>query len=439
MQYLGAKNRSLNTIIEECSKYSKGGYILDLFAGSTIVSQALSSTYNNVISNDIQMYSKVFANATLKINYETKDFQHFFSLLDDITSNSIEYKFYSKFKTFVEKEKELLHAKNSEKLMLYYSTFPNIWRECENKSQYIEKLHKSLQENIDRLGFNIGPIVTLNYAGTYFGIKQSLDLDYLRNSIEEIKRKEYITEWEYNMFLTCLLSVVSKIVFSAGKHFAQPVSSEGVLRSSILNQRLLTDRSYDVLELFNKTVKSFLKHSEKISHAKNNISLNNSMESFLEDDLELPKIDVIYADPPYTAQQYSRFYHIPEVIVQYKIPKLQIHKGSVTKGIYPEDKYKSRFCSKTKVKEAFKDLFKLTKKLDSVLILSYSESKNNTTGNERMIDLTTLDQLQQEIIPEYNSTKVEFNFDYKQLNNSKFIDNKKSDKEILLVYSKKVR
>ena len=42
IQYLGAKTRALDTILSECLRlYRQDTYVLDLFSGSRIVSQAL--------------------------------------------------------------------------------------------------------------------------------------------------------------------------------------------------------------------------------------------------------------------------------------------------------------------------------------------------------------------------------------------------------------
>lgn len=439
MQYLGSKHRSITEIIERSIPYSKNGYILDLFAGSTTVSQAFSSIGKKTISNDIQQFSKAFANATLQINLEEKDLTSSLEKLDKLILNNEKYKYYITFKKFTNKEEKLLDSKNISELLSLYDEFPLIWNIHRKKTVEIRKLHNRFKNNIDKPGFEIGPIATLHYAGSYFGIKQSLDIDYLRTMIEQKKRKEEISNWQYNMFLTCLLTVISKIVFSAGKHFAQPVKAKGIINTPVLNKRLMIDRSYSVIELFRETVTNFIQYSKSTSHCDDNIALNKSMEELLNSDSDLPVIDIIYADPPYTAQQYSRFYHIPEVIIEYKIPSLQIHKGSITKGIYPDNKFKSNFCSKNKVRDAFKDLFLLTRKLDSVLILSYSESKSSSTGNDRMIDLDSLDRLQKDIIPDYTSVKIEFDFEYRQLNKSKFVDKNKDDKEILIVYSRKLK
>src|SRR5690606_11280934 len=65
MKYMGSKRELLPDIKEEASKMiSKGGTILDLFAGTASVGAYLRRDYN-IVSNDIQEYSKVLANALI--------------------------------------------------------------------------------------------------------------------------------------------------------------------------------------------------------------------------------------------------------------------------------------------------------------------------------------------------------------------------------------
>ena len=53
IQYLGAKTRTLGVIASECKRlYRDNTYVVDLFSGSSIVSQALFYNGMAVISND---------------------------------------------------------------------------------------------------------------------------------------------------------------------------------------------------------------------------------------------------------------------------------------------------------------------------------------------------------------------------------------------------
>jgi adenine-specific DNA-methyltransferase len=79
------------------------------------------------------------------------------------------------------------------------------------------------------------------------------------------------------------------------------------------------------------------------------------------------KPSVIYADPPYTGDQYSRYYHLLETMILYDYPDIS------SKGQYRSNRYSSRFSMKTTVEAAFAELVAAAAKLDSTIVISYPE------------------------------------------------------------------
>lgn len=79
------------------------------------------------------------------------------------------------------------------------------------------------------------------------------------------------------------------------------------------------------------------------------------------------KPSVIYADPPYTADHYSRYYHLLETLILYDYPDIS------GKGQYRSGRYYSDFSIKTKAKGAFADLVAAAANLESTIVISYPE------------------------------------------------------------------
>jgi adenine-specific DNA-methyltransferase len=96
-------------------------------------------------------------------------------------------------------------------------------------------------------------------------------------------------------------------------------------------------------------------------------------KSFNEDSLVLlPKLAraqyrpaVIYADPPYTDDQYSRFYHIFETLMHYDYPPV------VGAGRYRKDRYQTPFSQKAQSASALERLAIAAAMAGSDLVLSY--------------------------------------------------------------------
>ena len=64
IKYSGSKQKLIPYIIEEATKYRPTN-VLDAFSGTTRVSQAFSMNGQNVISNDLSIWSSIFAKAFL--------------------------------------------------------------------------------------------------------------------------------------------------------------------------------------------------------------------------------------------------------------------------------------------------------------------------------------------------------------------------------------
>ncbi len=434
VQYLGAKTRTLETIVSECQRLYKGrSYVVDLFSGSSLVSQALFLNKMPVIANDVMRFCSDMSACLLNVAKKNDSLSILNEAINSVSACQLDCKYIEPFKEFIDNEERLIRLKDLQGLKELYSQLPIVSNLAIDPSEQV----KYIRENIGKEAFKNAPLITNYYSGSYFGIKQSIRLDTIRCFIENF----YIEKcdvWVYSALLTALYSTLSTIVHSAGKHFAQPIGITDFDNNKITNVRLFENRSYNVDELFIGFLKDIMAKTENRTALLPCIaSCNNVQEKSFLSVLDGKKISVIYADPPYTAQQYSRFYHIPEVVRYYKYPMLQQHRGHITQGLYPDGKFKSDFCSKTKAKDAFRALFELVKKEQCSFILSYSESKKEATGNERMVTRNDILTIAKEFIPDYKVKQQRFDFDYRQLNASAKVVREKEDKEFLIIFEKK--
>jgi adenine-specific DNA methylase len=243
-------------------------------------------------------------------------------------------------------------------------------------------------ESVGSSGGANGGIVVAHYAGTYFGVRQALDIDRIRLAIARAAESGEIDQWTESVLLAGLLSAASECAFSAGKHYAQPHRIRSGKDLSFIYSRIVADRSKAVPELFAARVAQIVAAATAAGpgHAAERLTFEELRDA---PDL-LGRVDVVYADPPYTAQQYSRFYHVPEVICRYEVPTLQTVHGRVTRGLYPVNRFKSRFCSRRLAGEALRDLCAFARHHKAALLLSYSASRSGSTGNQRSIELGDL-------------------------------------------------
>lgn len=424
IHYLGSKLRVLEAIVKQINTISeKQLKVLDLFSGSTVVSQALADSGHQVTSNDVMGYSQSFAIATLGIGRCLEN-----DILEEVRATLFtEYKnnrFHSLFNEIIELESDCITNQNGLELLNLIESGPKIWSE-QVRNQNLLIAYKNLKMLEGFTAFETPILVTSFYGGTYFGYKQATEIDNLRFTIEKCANAGTISPWAKKAVLTALLSAASLAAFTPGKHFAQYHKVTGKVDTKFHEKRILADRKINILDEFNKALKIIFSRKNDGNH----VALNFSMED-LSQNLREESFDVIYADPPYTAQQYSRFYHIPEVINSYKVPKLQIVKGEVTSGVYGIDRFKSRFSSKKETPEAFKDLARLALSKNADLLLSYSGNINGNSGNGRMI---TLEELTSILGSFFQSVEVvQLDLLYRQFNSNALAVKDRGDREYMI-------
>lgn len=183
-----------------------------------------------------------------------------------------------------------------------------------------------------------------NYGDKYFDMENAKRIGYVREDIE--KHKSELTDKEYCILITSLIYSIDRIANTLG-HFEAYIKKE--IKPAVWNYRLIDFKCYDNVEIYREDSNLL---SRKI------------------------KSDIVYVDPPYNSRQYSRFYHVYEVLVKWEKPKLT---GTAMK---PPTENMSEYCSSRAV-DAFADLIE---HLDTkFIVVSYNNtyhSKSKSSQNK---------------------------------------------------------
>jgi len=112
---------------------------------------------------------------------------------------------------------------------------------------------------------------------------------------------------------------------------------------------------------------------------------------FVEDASLADGVGLIYADPPYTEDQYSRYYHVYETLYLYDYPE------STGIGRYRSDRFRTEFSLASSVRAAFEQLFSGISRAEVPLVLSYPSNgllaKKGTQPDELLSDYFTVQQV----------------------------------------------
>lgn len=327
LKYMGGKRELLTDINLAIKKMGvHADTLCDLFAGTAIVAYAFSDTYH-IVSNDIQHYSSIFAE-TYMMDYS--GYHDIPSLVEEIYN-----------------EAEALVIEVDK----HYPDYKFVYKE-ELSFQEMEKMENEQMSLINHEFDDGFSFFKKSYSGTYWSYSQCKWIDAIRCVAEHRSNTDL-----YSAILSSLIYAMSYCAQSTG-HFAQYRTLTPKNYKSVLLYRLKS-----VPDLFRKKLTELMTTipSCRFEHRTSILDYVDCIET-------LPEGTLVYADPPYSAVHYSRFYHVLETLVKYDNPKLEY------KGRYRDDRYQSPFDQSGNVRTAFKRLFKAIDEKKCHLLLSYSDN-----------------------------------------------------------------
>lgn len=344
INYQGSKKNLLEFIHDNLDKYiNKKDVILDIFAGTSSVAYSYKRT-NVVYANDAEVYASTMARALL---YDYKDLTVGFNKVKKayLSYNNPD----SRYDLWIDKEKKALVEENIEELIKLYSEIPTIWK-------------NGLKWFGTRDEYSL---FVKYYSTSYFGIKQARDIDAIRYAIE---KEGGISK---DVYLAALFYAMKECVLSKDGHMAQPLD----LKKN--KSRLFRLRTKDIYTLFLQKINDFSSDSFVRSVGDNKV-YNSNFEELIDDPDCLKDVTVIYADPPYTDMQYSRYYHILNTVVEYDYPDVTKNGEKYTKGLYLENRFQSQLSQKSKCLKSMEKLISFSYRNNVTLAISFAYPKDIT-------------------------------------------------------------
>ncbi|MDJ0357677.1 DNA adenine methylase [Paenarthrobacter sp. PH39-S1] len=237
------------------------------------------------------------------------------------------------------------------------------WTGAVHRSLIDDPLYEQLQEPIARLGkatvmrarkkssrFTEEHFITRDYGGHYFSPQQAYILDLLYSSLPSVADQRKIG-------LAAILHAASVCAAAPG-HTAQPFQPTKKLLPYIKNSW-----TRDVIAICQKQVETLAnRHATKIGKAivADAISVAESLEPG----------DLVFCDPPYSAVQYSRFYHVLEGIALGGWPEVS-GAGRAPARVLRET---SDFSMKSQATEAMTELLETLRTSSCRVIITFPDA-----------------------------------------------------------------
>lgn len=259
-----------------------------------------------------------------------------------------------------------------------------------SSASIFQNIRARVVEDLKREGIWNAPetMALRHFGGIYFSYEQAASLDIILDLIEQANSEQKDT------LKAAVLSTASALVNTVGKQFAQPIrprNKDGSPKLSVV-KLIQRDRLLDTFQVFNLWLTRYANLPRGcFATAALREDYANALEKFGK------RFAVIYADPPYTRDHYSRFYHVLETLSLRDDPAVSmvVKQGERqwSRGYYREERHQSPFCIRSTAPAAFDSLFRTTRENDAGLVLSYSPHETGDGTHPRVVSTSQIIEL----------------------------------------------
>jgi adenine-specific DNA methylase len=364
--YMGSKRALCGFIAEGISSVLPDhGIVVDLMCGSGVASGSFSRIWKTYAS-DAQEFCRILA-VIHGGGFDRKAAQNLLSRISPIFKRHF-YDLNRNLSDTLKREEKIFCSNTSEVLLQEYKHFMQTFPTLINLNNTIQwnPEEEVMQRKRDHLLYPYC-LFTSYFANVYFGVRQSVEIDSLRFSIDQLQDDN-----EKCWALGALIASVSALGTTYGGHFAQPKVS-GYENINIDNITSVIDkRSPSIIHEFSVRLLNLSEQSQNAFQRIESVPgpWNNAL-TILGDKIKQQPV-LVYLDAPYTRDEYSRYYHVLETLVTYTYPSCT-GIGLTPK---PNERFKSEFFTKveSKILDALVNVITNILHRDWMCAWSYSDS-----------------------------------------------------------------
>lgn len=342
---MGTKRHMADHVRDAIAQLEPSGRVVDLFSGMGSVAESLKETAS-VVTNDALSFTAALSRARFTgIDRQSASAEVAARLLP-----GYEARLHDLEEAYaVELAREAAALDGSRTDLLNYM----------DKAQHVGN-SASRRRDARLAAESSGPkhyeLATLYFSAGYLSLRQAIELDAARAAIDNDAQLE-----ERDWLLAAWIAGTSVLVNAPG-HTAQYLRPN----SASAHARIVRTWSRSTWDEFVASLDTVSQVGSETWRASNSVYVGDALD--LVSAGELKDIGTVYADPPYTKDQYSRYYHMYETLYRYDYP------DSSGAGRNRSDRFTTGFSLKTAVTASFHDLCRNVSRMRVPLVISYPSS-----------------------------------------------------------------
>lgn len=353
IKYMGNKVGLARDVAQAIAGVDTRRPLVDLFGGMCSVAGAVSKSGRRVWVNDVQQYARLVAECLLTSQDPPPQRNRATALLAPAYRQNLNA-LVRRFADELQHERRVLARSSRHE----YASAQGAWQHVGTDPMIAREASRLRRRQS-------GPyrLATLTFAWGYFGLRQCIEIDSIRFAIDTARSSGDLTEDEAGWCRMALLQACSRVASSPG-HFAQFLRGD----SPASLHRIQAARRRSVWDITLHDIGNLRPYGTKRWRARNRVSTGDALTIWPELDLARIGKAVFYADPPYSKEQYSRFYHVLETLELYDYPE------AVGAGRYRPNRFTTPLARKSGVLEATHSLCSAIAEREGILLLSYPSS-----------------------------------------------------------------
>lgn len=357
VRYMGTKRHMADHVRDAIGQLTDGRRAVDLFSGMGSVAESLKDTAS-VVTNDALSFTAALSRARFTALSRLAGASSTLARLHPAYEGRLQ-ELTHKYSAQLAAENRALEGSRAD-LVAYMERAEHVGNSAQHRRSARTAAVASTTDHYE--------LASLYFSAGYLSLRQAVQVDALRCAIDNDAQLGD-RDWLLGAWITA-----TSVLVNAPGHTAQYLRPN----SASAHARIARTWARSVWDEFASALDRVKLVGTREWRSDNSVFVGDALDLISTGQLE--NVGIIYADPPYTKDQYSRYYHVYETLYRYDYP------DSSGAGRNRSDRFTTGFSLKSAVVASFHDLCRNVSRMRVPLVISYPSS-----GLLAELDLTVAD------------------------------------------------